>query len=238
MIVLVADHDQRRHLHLLEPVFEIVERRSARLYAAHGVGRAAIGMGSEAIGELLPAMRVLVLELNPTCAQRIDLREFPGALLLEIVRDFQGDAAKILLVLLLAAIAGTGDRERVRALRRAQPEMHGAKAPHREPDDVGLVDPEPVEHGNGIGGGQRLRIGVDARGHIRRRIAARGIGDAAMAAAEIANLRFPARVVAAEFMDEEDRRACTGLFHIELHAVAGGDHRHRKIPFRIATAVR
>ncbi|MEY9668754.1 hypothetical protein ABIE80_007462 [Bradyrhizobium diazoefficiens] len=51
-----------------------------------------------------------------------------------------------------------------------------------------------------------------------------------MAPAEIAQLRLPAFVIAAEFMDEEDRRARARLFHMELHTVFGGDHRHRHIP--------
>src|SRR5882672_9751991 len=102
-------------------------------------------MGGEAIGELLPAARILVLELHPACAKRIDLRELLGALAFEIVRHLQRDAAKILLVFLLAAIAGAGDRERARALRRAQPEMHRAEAAHRKPDDMRLVDFQGVE---------------------------------------------------------------------------------------------
>src|SRR5260370_39426110 len=106
VIVLVADYHQRRHVHRLEPVCEIVERRSARLYAAHGVGRPAIGMGGEAIGELLPTARVLVLELDAARAERVHLREFLRTLLFEIIGDFQRDPPKALLVFLLAAIAG------------------------------------------------------------------------------------------------------------------------------------
>src|SRR5713226_3315913 len=153
VIILVADYHQRRHVNLLESVFEIVERRPARLYAAHGIGRPAIGMGGEAIGEFLPTARVLVLELHAARAERIHLREFLGALLFEIIGNLQRDAAKILLEFLLAAIAGAGDRERQRALGCAQTNMHGAEAAHREPDDVRLVDLEPVEHGHGIVGG-------------------------------------------------------------------------------------
>src|SRR5260221_14320372 len=104
-------------------------------------------MGGETVSELLPAARILVLELHPACAKRIDLREFFRALLFEIVRNLQRDAAKILLILLLAAIAGTGDCERQRTLRRAEPEMHRAESAHRKPDDMRVGDLQCVGNG-------------------------------------------------------------------------------------------
>src|SRR6266446_6522360 len=195
-------------------------------------------MGGEAIGELLPATRILVLELDTARAKRIHLREFLGALLFEIVGNLQRDAAKILLVLLLAAIAGASDRERARALRRPQAKMHGAEAAHRKPHYMRLVDVQRVEHGNGIVGSDGLRMGVDAVRHVRRRIAACGIGDASVTAAEKAQLRLPACVIAAEFMNEKDRRALARLLHMELHAILGGKNGNRSIPFRIAAADR
>src|ERR1700758_2163050 len=105
--------------------------------------------------------------------------------------------------------------------------MHGTKASHGETNDVGLFDVQAIEHSDRIVRRNRLRIGLDTLRYVRRRIAARGVGDAAMAAAEKAQLRLPARMVAAELMDEEDRRALAGFFRMELHAVLGGDHGHR-----------
>ena len=52
-----------------------------------------------------------------------------------------------------------------------------------------------------------LRIALDVRWHVRRRIAARVVGDAAVAAREMAHLRLPAAVVAGELVHEHDRRA-------------------------------
>ena len=51
MVVLVADHDQGRHGHGGDLRLQIVERRTARLNAAHRVGGADVGMGREPVGE-------------------------------------------------------------------------------------------------------------------------------------------------------------------------------------------
>ncbi len=101
--------------------------------------------------------------------------------------------------------------------------MDGAESAHRQPDDVSLVDPEPVQHRDRVVGGDGLRIGVEALRHVGRRIAAGRIGDAAVAPAEILQLRLPGRVVAAEFVDEQDRGAFARFLDVELDAVLGGD---------------
>ncbi len=52
------------------------------------------------------------------------------------------------------------------------------------------------------------------------------VGDAAMLAAQMPQLRFPAAVVAGIFMDEDDRRSGADLFHVELHSVGCGNFYH------------
>jgi hypothetical protein len=56
--------------------------------------------------------------------------------------------------------------------------------------------------------------------HVGGRIAARGIGDAAMAAREIAHLRLPVGVVGRELVEEDDRRSAARLLEIESDIVA------------------
>ncbi len=65
MVVLIAHHDEGRHVHGLQPLFQIPEGGPAGLHAAHGHGRAEVRMGGgEAVGKFLPAARILVLELH------------------------------------------------------------------------------------------------------------------------------------------------------------------------------
>jgi hypothetical protein len=47
-----------------------------------------------------------------------------------------------------------------------------------------------------------------------------------MLAAEMAQLQFPAAIVAGILVNEDDRRARPDLFHVELYAVGGGNSRH------------
>src|SRR5262249_10658077 len=54
----------------------------------------------------------------------------------------------------------------------------------------------------------------------------RGIGDAAVAAREVAHLRFPVGVVGRKLVQEQDRRAAAGFLEIELHLVVGDGVRH------------
>jgi hypothetical protein len=100
-----------------------------------------------------------------------------------------------------------------------QADLQGGVAAHRQADDVRLVDLEMIEHRDRVVA--EIFIAVDVRGsrHVRRRIAARGIDDAAMLAREMPHLRLPAAVVAGEFVHEQNRRAAAGFLVIEAHAV-------------------
>src|ERR1700687_794053 len=66
-------------------------------------------------------------------------------------------------------------------------------------------------------------VGVDVgrRRRIRRRIAARGIGNAAVSAREVTHLRLPIGVVGREFVQENDRRSLAYFLEIETDIVAG-----------------
>src|SRR5207302_6831788 len=62
--------------------------------------------------------------------------------------------------------------------------------------------------------------------HVRWRAAARRIGDAAMAAREVAHLRLPIGVVGREFVQKNNRRARACFFEIETAVVLREGVRH------------
>jgi hypothetical protein len=89
-----------------------------------------------------------------------------------------------------------------------------------------LVDLEMIEHGDAIAHHMLVGVGIAVGRRVRRRIATRGIGDAAIALAEFAHLLLPAAVIAGEFMHEQNRRALTDLFVIETDFVGCDCVRH------------
>ena len=114
-----------------------------------------------------------------------------------------------------------GQRHRQRALRRVQADLQRRIGAHRQADEMRLGDLEMIEHGERVGVEMLVGVGFGRRRHIGRRIAARGIGDAAVAAREIAHLRLPIGVVGREFVQENDRRSAAGFLEIEPDIVAG-----------------
>ena len=92
-------------------------------------------------------------------------------------------------------------------MRVVNAEVKRGKSAHRKPDDMRLVDLELVEHVYRVIDRAPLRIFLDRIRNLRWRIAARIVGDAAVAAGEIADLKLPGAIVAGEFMDEQDRPA-------------------------------
>ena len=84
-------------------------------------------------------------------------------------------------------------------------------------------DAQAVQHGHRVGGGDGLGVAREVAGHVGGRVAAGGVDDAAVAAGEETQLRLPARMVAAELMDEQNGRAFAHLFHVQPGAVLCGD---------------
>ena len=64
------------------------------------------------------------------------------------------------------------------------------------------VDFKMIEQGDGVTHHVLVAVGRRIARHVGRRIAARRVGDAAVALAEFAHLRLPAAVVGREFMHE------------------------------------
>src|SRR5262249_32347478 len=83
-----------------------------------------------------------------------------------------------------------------------------------------------VEHAADVIAGAILRIARYVVGHLGGRVAARVVGDRAIAPAEMAQLPFPGADVAGELVHEHDRDAGADLLVVELHAVVGGELGH------------
>ena len=103
--------------------------------------------------------------------------------------------------------------------------QRGGRA-HRMADDMCLVDLQPVEHRQDAGALLLEAVLFGHRRHVRGRIAARVESDAAIAPREIAQLGFPAAVLAHELVHEQDRRTLAGFLVIQLDAVASSDVGH------------
>ncbi len=99
--------------------------------------------------------------------------------------------------------------------------MQGRKTTHRQAHHVGPIDPQVVEHGDGVVARVDLRIARAVFRHIGRRKTARVVGDAAEIAREKAHLRLPAAMIAGELVDEDERRAAAGFLVMEPGAVLG-----------------
>ena len=210
------------------------ERLTRALDAAHGHGVARGRAVGELLLELRPAARVLGAVLHAGRPGAIELGHGRHALAL----DALGEGLAILLepgllsrVAAAAAAAGR-DGERQRLAGMADGELEAGRGAHRQADQVRLGKAQRRHHRSGVVGRARLRIGRDVVRHVRRRPAPRGVGDAAVAAREVADLRFPAQVMAAELVEEQDRIALARLLVIELNPVVGFDVRHRPFPPR------
>src|SRR5260370_41635707 len=91
---------------------------------------------------------------------------------------------------------------------------------------MGGGDAQMVETRRDVGGGARLRVGGRARRQVRGRIPPRVEGDAAVALAEMPQLRLPAAGIAGEFMDEDHRNPCPRLLVMEANSVIRSGLRH------------
>src|SRR5882672_1604248 len=103
----------------------------------------------------------------------------------------------------------------------AKAEMKRGEPAHRKPDDVRALDAQMIGYRSDIVGGTCLGIGYVAFGHIRRRITSGIECNAAIAPAEMPDLRLPTALVPGEFVHEDQRRAGTGLLIVKTNSVLG-----------------
>src|ERR1700722_11619160 len=179
------------------------------------------------------AARVLVPVLYTARPSAKSLRDFRHAPVGDLSRGAQRLVRKLLALAGLSAVTAAGDNERQRASGIGESEMQNREAAHRDADNMRLVDFECVEHAANVVARPLLRVALDIRGNIRRRVAARIVEDAAVALREIPHLRLEAAEVASEFMHEHNRRAGAGFLVIKSDAVVGGRLRHRLSPVLI-----
>jgi hypothetical protein len=189
--VLVTGHDEgwsRDRPHLVD---EIEQRRPPFLDAAHGARRAFARMLGELVDEFFPAAGILVLELHARRSERIGLGGLRHAGPLELACRSLRFLCELLTLVRRGPVAAARHDQRTRALRVGEAEVERREAAHGQPDNVGAVDLERIEHGTNVVARAVLRITLPIRRHVRRRIAPRVVGDAAITARKIAELRLP-----------------------------------------------
>ena len=165
-LVLVADQHQDRNAHLGQLVAERVQGRPGGLDAAHGQGAAQRGMTGQRRGELGPAARVLVLELDPGRPDRVPFGDLRRALGRERGRGEHGLGAEGVGALGLGAVAGAGDHRRADPLRVPEHEVQRGEAAHGQADHVRLVDVQAIEYRDGVGDRPLLRVRGRVGGHV------------------------------------------------------------------------
>src|SRR5690349_13643941 len=82
-----------------------------------------------------------------------------------------------------------------------------------------LCDLEVIENSERVGVEVLVGVDIGRRRHIGWRIAAGGIGDAAMAAREVTHLRLPISVIRGEFVEENNWASLAGFFEVKPHVV-------------------
>src|SRR4051794_34136523 len=103
-------------------------------------------MLAELSQKLLKAARVLDLILLAARAGAVDAGEFLRTFLLEAVRHHLDLAPELLGLFRLGAETDAAHHQRERALGIVDAEMQRRKAPHRQADNMRLVDVEAIHH--------------------------------------------------------------------------------------------
>jgi hypothetical protein len=230
-LVLVAAHDQQRHVDGGHRVGEVVQRRAASLIALHREGRAGVGVRSQLPRELGEAARVLAQVLQPRGAVAVGGHQLRHAVAPDRRRALHALALPRAVDRGVRARAHAHQRERQRARRGGvarvlHAEVQRREGAHRAADHVRLAQLQRVEHRDDVVALALLLVVLRALRHVARRIAARVVGDAAVRACEVAQLRLPAAMVAGELVHEHERRAAAGLFVVQVDAVVGADRGH------------
>ena len=223
IVVLVAAQDQRRRRHAPDRLRHGVDRGTAALKTAHGVGRALGVVPGERGVEIGVAARVLQQERNPARRLARHLCHFDRADRLVLLGIGAALRAEGIEIFQIGAGADRGERHRACAFRRVEADLQRRIRAHRKADEMRFLDFEMIEHGERIGVEMLVGVDLGRRRHVGGRIAARRIGDAAVAAGEVAHLRLPIGVVGRELVQEDDRRSASCLFYCNAHEEARRD---------------
>ena len=108
-------------------------------------------------------------------------------------------------------------------------DMQRRRCAHRMADDMRLVDLQRIHQRDDVVARDVLAVARRIGRHIRRRITALAVGDAAMGAREVAKLRLPGAVIARIFVDENHGTPGPDFLVIELGPVGRRYMRHRRL---------
>jgi hypothetical protein len=230
--VLVAAGDQDRQRQPRQPIGELIERGPARLDAAQGHRGADRRVRGEELREIRPPARILALKSDARRTDGIGRGKGRHAAFFEERRAPLGILLKLRALRRIAcrAMAAAAQHQRESAFGIGKSEMQGRVAPHGDADNMGLGDPECVEHRSDVVTRAILAVPGELRREIRGRISPRVVGDAAIASREMAELRLMTAMIAGELMDEDDGRSRARLFVEEPDAVIGREMRHAAFP--------
>ena len=143
---------------------ELVHAGPGELDPPHGQAVAQGRLGRELVVELLPALRVLVPELDSRGPRAVDVGERRHRLGQEALGRGRDVPLELGAVRRHAPVPAPRDDQRQRPLRVAQPEVKRRVAAHRQPADVRPVDPERVEQASDVVDGVVLRVRAPAVG--------------------------------------------------------------------------
>src|ERR1700719_1881437 len=103
-------------------------------------------MFGELTGELAPATRVLVLELDAPWPERVARSRLCHACLLETLRGGLGAGGELRPLAGRGAVAAAGHHQRACVIRIGEAEMQRSKTAHRQADHMRLVDLETIDY--------------------------------------------------------------------------------------------
>ena len=104
--------------------------------------------------------------------------------------------------------------------------MECGEPAHRKPHDVSVINAEVIDHHSDVLGRALLRIGGKGFRNVRGGVTAGIKRNAAIAPAKVAQLHFPAAVVAGELVQEDYRLARSHLFIEKRDPILCGRVRH------------
>src|SRR5688572_11462085 len=141
-----------------------------------------------------PAL-ILGLQLHARGADAVGRNEMLHALLADGLRVGAGVLLELRVLRGMGTVTAAGEGERERAMSIGEAEMQRGEGTHGEADDMGAREAERIQHAADVVAGAGLRVALPVLRHIRGRIAARVVGDAAVAAREMPHLRLPAALI-------------------------------------------
>ena len=103
-----------------------------------------------------------------------------------------------------------------------QTKVQASKSAHGQAHQVGLLNLQPIHHTAQVLPNALLRIVGPLCRHIRRRITACTVNNAAVAAREEPDLRLPTAVIPRKLVHKYQGGAAAGFFVMQLNAIVRG----------------